>query len=38
VAHKNFAKIGILNTLKKSILSALPQKIKENKETNILSL
>ncbi|MCU0470125.1 MAG: hydrogen peroxide-inducible genes activator [Arcicella sp.] len=38
VSHKNFAKIGILNTLKKSILSALPQKIKENKETNILSL
>ncbi|MEA5457423.1 hydrogen peroxide-inducible genes activator [Arcicella sp. LKC2W] len=38
VAHKNFAKSGILKTLKTSILEALPEQVRNNKDTNVLSL
>ena len=38
VTHKNFAKMGILKSLKNSILESLPQKIKENKDQNVLSI
>jgi LysR family transcriptional regulator, hydrogen peroxide-inducible genes activator len=38
VSHKNFTKLGILNSLKKSILASLPDKIKEKRNHNILSL
>ena len=37
VSHKNFTKKGILNSLKRSILESLPEKIKERKDRNILS-
>lgn len=38
VAHKNFARKGILKSLKNSILVSLPAKIKTNKDQNILSI
>ena len=38
VAHKNFVKNGVLNSLKTSILESLPKKIKENRDHNIQSL
>ncbi len=38
VAHKNFAKNGVLNSLKTSILESLPKKIKENRDHNILNI
>ena len=38
VSHKNFTKLGVLNSLKKSILASLPDKIKEKRNHNILSL
>ena len=38
VTHKNFAKMGILKSLKNSILESLPEKIKDNKDQNVLSI
>ena len=38
VSHKNFTKLGVLNSLKMSILASLPDKIKEKRNHNILSL
>ena len=38
VSHKNFAKKGILKSLKISILDSLPVKIKENRDHNILNI
>jgi LysR family hydrogen peroxide-inducible transcriptional activator len=38
VSHKNFTKKGVLKSLKTSILDSLPQKVKEKKDHNILSV
>lgn len=38
VSHKNFTKLGVLNSLKMSILASLPDKIKEKRNHTILSL
>jgi LysR family hydrogen peroxide-inducible transcriptional activator len=38
VSHKNFSKKGVLKSLKTSILESLPNKIKENRDHNILSI
>jgi LysR family transcriptional regulator, hydrogen peroxide-inducible genes activator len=38
VTHKNFSKIAVLKALKNSILEAIPEKLKDNKDHNILSI
>jgi LysR family transcriptional regulator, hydrogen peroxide-inducible genes activator len=38
VTHKNFSKIAVLKALENSILEAIPVKLKENKDHNILSI
>jgi LysR family transcriptional regulator, hydrogen peroxide-inducible genes activator len=38
VTHKNFSKIAVLKALKNSILEAIPEKLKENNDHNILSI
>jgi LysR family transcriptional regulator, hydrogen peroxide-inducible genes activator len=38
VVHKNFAKVGILKALQKCIFESLPDKFKENKPKNILTV
>lgn len=38
VSHKNFAKMGILKSLIVSILECLPDKIRGNKDQNVLSI
>ena len=38
VSHKNFVKKGILKSLKISILESLPEKVKGNRNHNILSI
>jgi len=38
VTHKNFAKMGILKSLKNSILESLPENIRDNRDHNILSI
>ncbi len=38
VTHKNFSKMAVLKAMKNSILEAIPEKLKENKDHNILSL
>lgn len=38
VTHKNFAKMGILKSLRKCIIESLPEKIKDNKDQNVLSI